>query len=562
MKSLIAPSRTLYAAAAAAFMLACAAPSVEAKVAHANVVPANSPYVLSVPDVPAFWTAYKKNSLYAATNKVLEIPDIAKELEDAQGKIKDIETGLGFKLDGDTLSSIFKDLDVYINGGEKSDSVSAVIVAKVGDREKLNKILGLVEKASAEASKDDETTGSASTAVKVTKHNEVELRELTMNDDVSVHYGFVDDVFVVSSEEGAVHIAIDALKGTSKDGRLDSNDNYKKISGELPSAVAYFYSDPVAAMDLQKDDANFKMIEPFIAGLQPTSYSGSAVTIEEKAIKTKQIAVFNDKPESEKLRKLLTSAGDKLDITGYAPTGGLAVFATNIADLNLVYDAILTVAKETGGEGAESQLKAFESQVGFSIKDDFAGALGNQMELLVNNVAFKQGMPEVEAAIVFSVKDKAKLDKVLTAIDKFVKAQTGGESGGFKSEKVGEIDAKVFPLPMGNFAATFGVDGEFFILAPNVESLKKAAATKADKTKQFVNSEEAKSLGVATQGIAFTHLNLAGIITTVSGIMREMGSAGPEAAQITDILKVLKGVSGVSYTKDNKLYSDSALNLN
>ena len=105
-----------------AITLSCSSAAL-AKSANPNLVPGNTAYVLSIPDVPAFWSAWKANSIYTTFKKVMASPEMAPTMEGFSQQLKTIESALGFPLNGESMSQIFQSLDLYARPGDTAGSV-------------------------------------------------------------------------------------------------------------------------------------------------------------------------------------------------------------------------------------------------------------------------------------------------------------------------------------------------------------------------------------------------------------------------------------------------------
>ena len=158
------PRRFVTACAAVAALTWLAPQHVSAEVANPGIIPSNCAYIVSVPDTPAFWSAWEGNALYGSYKKVMESDDIQEKTANFRKELGIIESSLGFKIDGKTLSSIFGSADAYFVPRTGKPRIEGVAILKITDEDKLNKLIDLAEKAAMQAAAaDDESTDTEST---------------------------------------------------------------------------------------------------------------------------------------------------------------------------------------------------------------------------------------------------------------------------------------------------------------------------------------------------------------------------------------------------------------
>src|SRR5690606_3530586 len=73
-----------------------------------------------------------------------------------------------------------------------------------------------------------------------------------------------------------------------------------------------------------------------------------------------------------------------------------------------------------------------EKKVGLSVKDDVIPAIGNEIAFSINDIRFTGFIPTVDVTLIVGVRDKAKMEKVTTQLEKLgqealdKKNETGG----------------------------------------------------------------------------------------------------------------------------------------
>ncbi|MGI8905712.1 MAG: DUF3352 domain-containing protein [Candidatus Sumerlaeaceae bacterium] len=635
--------RPVIGAVAASLCLGYTAP-VQAQVGNPSLIPATSAYVVSVPDTKALWNAWKGNAIYESYKKVMEDPEIAEKLGSFNKELKTIEDVLGYKLDGETMSSVFKNADIYVGPGENAGSHSAGAVLGVADKDKLNKLLDLGEKAAAaavsEAAKseaddtksdskvdtsdkpaapaksgskatpaekdgmggadDTETTKSdkASGPISSENYSGVTVKRFASGEDNEVYYAIAGDLLLLSNDRGEMKALVDRSKNSAGGSTLQASEGYKKISTALSSrkGEVYLFGSQKEAMEMQQG-GSMDALREITKQLSPVDSYGSSVKIEPKQISHYSYGILSTDTSSSLLQK---HPGDKpLQAIGYVPAETLLAFATSLVDSELIYKLVTDAAGAAGNKSLDEQLKAAEGMIGFSVQNDFIPALGNEMALAVNSVQFGGNSPAVDAALVFGVRDKAKMQKVLDAVEKLASAsmanQAGsvsepessdkGDKGGaedepkgkktaakksgaakeqpaaFKQLKVGEATIHYTESP-SLFGLTPGyvLDGDFLVIGSTKEAIQSAMQVKSGN-KGLAESEAVKALGprITTTGNIFQYFNFTGIWTTADMFAKTM--LNPTLAKGYEAIKVLKTAAGVSSVKDGAVVSEGVLLL-
>jgi hypothetical protein len=473
-----------------------------------------------MPDVPAFWTAWKANSIYSTYNKVIANPDVKAKIEDFEKQLKTIETALGFPLDGDTLSQVIKSADIYVRVGESVDDGVMAFVLTVSDKDKLQKLLDLAEKAAIKASSetDDATSGTTPAEVKaaVEEYKGVSYRKIPGKYETPYYVQTGDLLFVTNSRD-EIRALIDRSKVESKEELLVGNAQYERIAKALEAhpGEVYYLVNPKAAYKLQGDvPPPMKAFQDMVMSLSPDTMGGASMKINPKDIEGYSYQPFSTDSKSPWLALTKTyPAVKQMEVMGFAPAKAMIAMGVNLIDMPMFYSGAKEVSKAISGDNPQAdldkQLESAEPLLGFSITKDLLPAFGNEMAVLINNVRMSAGseIPDVDAAFVFSVKDKAKMQKVLDGLEKMVNAQLGALMGaagndpsnsapaGFKSEKVGNDTIKYFPVPVSpSLAPGFVLTGNHLLIGTSMESMKKMIALKAQPETGLGATAEYKAL--------------------------------------------------------------------
>ncbi|AXA34936.1 MAG: DUF3352 domain-containing protein [Candidatus Sumerlaea chitinivorans] len=586
-----------------------------AKVANPKLVPQNAVYVMSVPSTADFWSAWKGNTLYGWGQKVLEASPIGSDLDTLRKLIKNIEGELKFGLDGDTLSKVIAGVDVFILGNPSEGTMSGGLIAKVSDKEKFTRLMTFwemaAEKAAMEESgggEDKGTTQSENTSVQQNKdtkggqegskdtpeetssaspittetYKSVLIKHFETAKGAKLNYALLEDRFLLASDGQVLKGMIDRAKGEAQEGGFDQAEDFEKVEKALAAKPGqlYLYTNQKALVESHKAEVGPQAaLGAVMAELQPVAMGGASVRILSDRIATYTYSPFAAGSENSALRKLAERyPGDvPLEIIKFAPASALVTVATSSFDIYLAYDVVKQIMKALPAEGPsfdlDKQLSEADAMLGFSIRNDLFPAVGNEIGLIVGQVKMEMGIPSVEGAIVVKVRDKAKMEKVLTAVSKLIeeklKVMTPPPSSGqsappaptFKTETSKGISMRYVEIPnISAWSPGYAMLGDYLVVATTKQTIETMASVRAGEKPSLTENEVFKQMQLSTKGNAFAFVNLSNIWNTAEDIAG--ATAGTQnAKQILDQLRILRAVGGVGYTKDGAGVSESVILL-
>jgi len=575
---------TLWAAATALTLLAV--PGL-AQTDRASLAPANSAYAFRIPDTARLWDAWKANAIYKTFVRLLEEPEFKSKTEGFAREVKTIEEALGFKLNGDTLSRIFSDAALYLAPGENAGEVSVGFALGVADKDRLQKLIDLAEKAAVSAvqgdeattdsvSADEESTGSS--LISTEEYQGVAFKRFSTDEDSGFYYAVTDDLLLGASSHEEIKALIDRMKSDS--GSLAADPNYKKvIAAAAPEGgEILIYTNARAVAELQQSQPGMDKLQELVRRLAPVDYSAGSIKIEPLRITSHGYGLLSDSDMSQVLKKNPGTA--PLVVANYASSSALLVIATSLVDAPLYFDLLQQLVAAAGTDTAtfQEQLKAFESILGFSIKDDLIPALGNEFGLIINSFKFSGTTPVVEGVVVFKVADKSRLKKVTDSIDKLAAEKLGGssskddsgsksdkESKGLKTTKVGDATVKTLEIPgQASYSPGYAVDGDYFLIGTSLEALRNAIQTRKNPESGLAGSDKLKQLApkVSLTANTFQYFNFEGLWDTVKLLTALFaGENADQAGKIVDALRVFQALGGSSSVQDNAVVSNGAILL-
>ena len=598
---------------AATALFTALAGSLCASTANTKLIPIKTAYVFTVPNVPAFWTAWKANAIYATYQKAVASPELRPKMEGFEKQVKTIEAALGFQLDGNTLSQVIKSVDIYAAPGETAGDVTVALIFSVSDKEKLAKLMDLAEKAAVKAAQDSsgeqtsatksgdtqkapakegETkpdsmggaeTSSTAAKVETEEYKGVTVKKVPGEYEDQTYYAMVGDLLVVTNDRAEMKALIDRSKSTTADGTLAASKDYERIVEGLKDKPGelYYFANPQYAYDMQAG-GTADMIRNILKQLSPDAMGGASVKVNPK-----DFYIYSCQPLGEDStspwKKLLTKypAAKDIPVMGFAPADGLLAIGGNLFDSDMLYDGMkkLVAALGQGQQmSLDDQLKQLEEPLGFSIKNDLLAALGNEVGVFVNSVSIqRQGMPEVDAAVVLKVRDKAKMEKVLAGIEKLVDQQLGSMAAAmnpdandkkapasqFKTETVGSDTVKYIQA-MPGIAPGFVISGDYVVIGTNKDGIKKMLELKGGKGEGLLQAQNYKDVTSRMAGTTnmFQFANIGAIIDVAAKAVASSGDAD-SAKPVLDALHVLKcGGSSTYAGKDGSVVAESVLLLN
>lgn len=561
------------------------------KMTAPQVVPAKAANVVSVPDLAALQKAWKDNALKGVIEKVVDVAGGKEALAAFESFLPQIEKELGFSLDGEAVAGMISGFDIFMTaaGGDGRPVVGAV--AKIGDKEKFQRFAAYWEKAAmkaaSEALEEENTSGTEQREFITTETLQGEVvKHFVTAKGIDVHYVQCGPMFLVCSEKDMLSDMIARANGKLAKGGFEAATDFEKVDKALAAhpGVVYMYQNAESALAVPQQSEELRKLSKIMRELTPFAMTGMSLQIEPKRLRTYKYAPFAAGTENLFLRKLVERAATsgKLDILDFAPQQTMMVGVTNAFDAYFLYDMVRELAESLGGTSKDGnfdkQVKELEPLIGFSVKDDLLPALGKQLGIFVNNVDASAGMVSVDAAMVFEIRDKDKMQKVLTAIERMItdKAKTmmpqppPGEQKdqvptlevSFKTAKEGDVSVRYLEIPpLPTLTPGYAFVGNFLVIGSSKESIQKLAAVKAGKEKGLTGSSALAQLGdIKPKGVSFGYLNFSAIWDTAEGIVSKM-APNPETGKVMDALRAIKSAGGYGTVEEGAMVGEGVLIL-
>ena len=482
--------------------------------------------------------------------------------------------------------------------GDTAGSVVTGVIFNIKDQEKLNKLIDLAEKAAATAASrsDEESTGTDSmggadtsdagttgTAAPISTemHQGVTIKRFSGAEDKETFYATIDNRLLASSDRGEIKALIDRAKGGAAQ-NLAALSEFKTIEAKLTEpAEVYVYMNQKHALEMQEMPGNMEQFSGLIRQISAGyNVSGLSFKVNANNITMHGFGPFSPGEGTSPMADLLKKnpATKPLEVLGFAPEKTLIAFGTNLVDSKLFYSMIrefyAAITSQPAGE-LDKTLTQAEAQLGFSVQNDLLPALGNEAAFMLNSIKIGGGLPAVDAALIFRIADKTKMQKVMTAVEAMVAKRMGaastgedstpasGSAQGFKSDTANGLSIKYLEMPNApTYTPSYAMAGDYLIIATTRDSIQNMNALKGGKAGGLLASAAYKALGekVTAQANVFQYVDFSGFWDAASGFMTMMpGAQG--AAKWIDTLRVIKTAAGAKISKEDGVYSEGVLLL-
>jgi hypothetical protein len=543
--------------------------SANAKVANPDLIPGKAALAISIPDGSGLVKAAEANSLFKSANRELA-PYIKTKLEEqgALEKINSVEKVLGFDLSASNVIGAFKSIDAYAVPGASQDDTAVGIILGVADKKRADQLISLATLAVTEAVSGSPGS-SPTTKPEPTKYKD---REITKYGEEGSEAFVVktDEMILVSNKESEIKALVDRLTEKAQD-TLGANEDYKKISESLSSRQGqiFFYSNPLELNTLMESVSgnSESPVEEVTKRLQTSKFTGAAVSIEPTSVKSSGLSILNNSGLSAFLKN---NPGKEIQSVKFATQDSLLFVGTSLLDTKAIGEAIDELSKVMPEvEQMKGQATQLETVLGFSIGDDLAPAVGNEIAIVVNKVDLESGpMPSVDAGIIVKVQDGSKMKKVVDALEKLGSGALSGGQGepvSFEKEKIAGAEVKFVPVPLP-IQPGFTIHNGYLVIGTTKSGIKALLEAKSGDN-NLTSAEAFTKLApaVSTTGQTVSYVNLGEIASIGLKAAKQRASEDMDAEamfnRISNVARTLGTVGAVQQIKDGMMVSESVLDL-
>jgi hypothetical protein len=315
---------------------------------------------------------------------------------------------------------------------------------------------------------------------------------------------------------------------------------------------------------MQSADNSGNPFNEVVGKLQPTKFNGATIKLDPKAIVSVSAATLGDGGVAEYFKN---NPGKTIDSVNFATAGALFFLGTSMIDSKAIAAGIQELSGSLpGGEELKANATGAEGMLGFSLADDLVPAIGNEFAIVVNKVDLDSGpFPSVDAGIIIKVGDKAKMEKIISSLEKLGANALQGQE--LQKAKIAGADVKFVPVPVPFVQPGFTVHDGYLIIGTTKSGITALLETKGGK-ESLVRSDAFKKLAprVSANGQTLSYINLGAIAQIALKAAKDRVGEDKDAQaivrRISDVAKTLGALGGIQKVKDGLLYSENVLNLN
>ena len=559
-----------------------------AKVANPHVVPVQATYVFSVPDTGKLYNACTASPFPGIVKDILEAVGGKDQLGAVQAFLPEIEKELGFKLDAETVTKMIPALDLFMANSAESDKPVVGLVATEGDKDKFQHFLNYWEKAAIKAAAESQSDDEASTASEK-KHEFITtstvegclVKHFVAGNGMDVYYAEADSLFLVATDNNVFTSMLARAKGKKKEGGFNSASDFEKVSKAISArdGVLYMYQNNKAVFENAPRQPELQKLYQLMHEFAAQDMAGTVIEVKKDSVRSYHYSPFAPGSENTLIRKLMERASNSssIEIMKFAPEQVMVAGGTNAFDAFLIYDFMRDLINSLSGNSKDTdidkQLKDLEPLLGFSVKEDLLPACGNELGLIVSSLDFSSSLPAVDLALLMKVRDKDKMQKVLTAVERQVddkvkqmapqgpdKDKAPNVDVSFKTAKEGDLSIRYLDIPpLPTVTPAYAFVGDYLIIASTKETVSKLAAVKNGKEKSLVGSQLlGQYQGVTPRGMSFGYVNLSAVWDSVGQIASKAADK-PAMDKVLDALRKIHGVAGYAEVKDGAVVGESVL---
>ncbi|MDX2177534.1 MAG: hypothetical protein SF028_13800 [Candidatus Sumerlaeia bacterium] len=553
---------------AAAILAAAPAFAAAQSLAVPQHVPADAVAVVSINDTNTMWGNLAKSPLVGPVKELFALPALQEGMGELAGALAEAEAELGFPVNADTmLGDKVTGVDVYMLPTSDGATVPSIVkVLKFKSADDAEAIAELVVAELGDGATDATTAEVGGATVHSFPTSEFHI---AVNGDLIVAGTTAEAVGAAITSDGKAAI-LESPEFARAMGQLAERPHQMWVYGagdQLVDALgAVVPPDAASGLNSMKGQT-IAMVGDF----QSDFVKLTSFTPKENFTGAQQVSAAN-------------ASSNDLKAAAYLPGNSLLSFTMNYLSAKEHWDATIADAQKAGPEAQmglgmiQGSLQGSEQSLGFSVFDELFPALGSNMGVSINKLAFNptiQPPIDVDLTLAAQAKDAAKLQEILGKLEASVNAAlkeqlmaTGMAPGDDFSAFIGKESSgqklRVFKAPEG-FDAQVPVtpaytltDDGFLVFGLSEKGVTDALAraTGGGETATTSASFQRAQQLFDTNRNSVTAVNLSAISDTGTNLMLVFGATQPPDAQaaINSTLKVLKAMGSVYAVKT---YSDA-----
>jgi hypothetical protein len=401
-----------------------------------RAIPADAGMVFSVPDLAGAWKALAASPIYQDTVTFLDTPAVTAlpAYRRFLDRRKEMETELGYPLNAATLMEIIAGFDYVSLPPTPRGPAASVCLFRVADPTRFRRIVGLIERRMGDAATSRTKASAAGTSAAVqtavrTEYEGVKIVSAQTSSGLSIAE-ISPERFAMGNHAEAIRRLIDQCwKGEG----LTSFSGFRSAVGGLqeqqPHGFLYFNS--ARSDSSQRGRLPALPLSSLVRGVRDPIVMAADFRIESGAVRFESFLPFAD-PAKDRLaatyRRYPPAVLRSLDYVSSSP---VMVVAWNTLDGPALYEQMRGIvlamlqAVVPVGQTPEQRLKLSEEnlrdQVGFSLQDDLAPAIGPEVFVSLEQMNFDPllALPLTDVVAGVQVRDSARMNKVVAGFENF-----------------------------------------------------------------------------------------------------------------------------------------------
>lgn len=514
--TLFARFRTLAARTLAAVTILglLGAGAASAKLPGQERISSSALLAIGIPDTAQFWAKARALPLTQAVTQYLNSPQMTQNLQFQQFQLqqKKLEQTLGYPCTPEELlQNVFASAVALIEPGPQGAQPGIIVALEAKDKAKAEKLVAALDEnnrqLAAELAEQAKPQGGAPQAFQLA-FDQVKIGGVTASHchfksadgkTQDGYYALADGRLIYASSQQAM---AQALQGKPAQD-ISKNATFARLTRALPWSKAEVsgWMDSAGIVAISQN----QMLQ-MVQKMAPAQNEKIAFTLQLEQDGIIGQVASNAKPQSGELKpRLLKSLGYVAPAPLVSMSYGLMDAKRSLREFN-AFISTLSMAQAMSGAGQQegqqplqNPVAGLERQLGISLENDLAPALGSEVMVSLNSLRFDlmQGMaPTVDLLVGVEVRDQAKMKQVMAKFEAYVEGQLGG-MGAVPGAAQGAAPAKfqtvaggvrTFDTGQPTLRPSYAMTADYLVLGLSPESVQAALARVSGRQASAHNS--------------------------------------------------------------------------
>jgi len=406
-------------------------------VSEPRTIPANAWMVFSVPDLPAAWKAFVATPIYQDVVALLDNPNIAglPAYRQFLEQKRQMEAEVGFPLNAATLSAMIAGFDfVLLPPPESQGKPPSVCVFRVSDAPRFRQLVDCIEKQMGSGAGPATGMAAARPPVVRDRYKNVEI----VSSQAAAGFAMAQlgpNYFAMGNHPNAIRAIID--QGQKSEG-LAAHGRFRGAVGGLsdpePHGFLYLSSEQIAP-SIRLGGLPVLPWSGLVRGPREEITLAADFRIESNAIRFESFLPFADATKDRLAAIYQHYPPSQLRALDYISSAPLVFSARNTLDGPALYESVRAMVLASiraviqPGQTPEQRMRLEEEnlreQMGFTLKDDLAPAIGPEAFICLEQIGFDPllTLPILDLVTGIQVRDGQRMDKVIAGFEEFFERQ-------------------------------------------------------------------------------------------------------------------------------------------